>query len=70
MAQDDTVWLNFLNQWITMKRSSEFFEGLQKKWLQEIKLALPTWQEVEAYLERSKGVVVPLGSTEQHGRTA
>jgi len=34
VAQDDVVWLNFLNQWITMKRSSEFFEGLQKKWLQ------------------------------------
>jgi cyclohexadienyl dehydratase len=34
VAQDDMVWLNFLNQWITMKRSSEFFEGLQKKWLQ------------------------------------
>jgi cyclohexadienyl dehydratase len=34
VAQDDGVWLSFLNQWITMKRSSEFFEGLQKKWLQ------------------------------------
>jgi cyclohexadienyl dehydratase len=34
VAQDDLVWLNFLNQWITMKRSSEFFDGLQKKWLQ------------------------------------
>ena len=34
VAQDDPVWLNFLNQWITMKRSSEFFEGLHKKWLQ------------------------------------
>ncbi|HEX9432330.1 MAG TPA: creatininase family protein [Burkholderiales bacterium] len=32
-----------------------------------MKLALATWQEVEAYLARSKGVVVPLGSTEQHG---
>lgn len=26
-----------------------------------------TWQEVEAYLERSKGIVIPIGSTEQHG---
>jgi cyclohexadienyl dehydratase len=34
VAQDDIVWLNFLNQWITMKRSSEFFEALHKKWLQ------------------------------------
>lgn len=30
-------------------------------------LAHSTWQEVEAYLGRSRGVVVPLGSTEQHG---
>lgn len=26
-----------------------------------------TWPEVEAYLNRSKGVIVPIGSTEQHG---
>jgi len=32
-----------------------------------VKLQLSTWQDVEAYLKRSKGVVVPLGSTEQHG---
>ncbi len=32
-----------------------------------MKLQLSTWQEVEAYLKRSRGVVVPLGSTEQHG---
>ena len=32
-----------------------------------MKLSLSTWKEVEAYLARSKGVVVPLGSTEQHG---
>ena len=30
-------------------------------------LAHSTWQEVEAYLGRSRGVVIPLGSTEQHG---
>ena len=34
VSQDDMVWLNFLNQWITMKRSSEFFEGLHRRWLQ------------------------------------
>ena len=28
-----------------------------------------TWPEVEAYLQRSRGVVIPLGSTEQHGPT-
>lgn len=26
-----------------------------------------TWPDVEAYLERSKGIIVPIGSTEQHG---
>ena len=26
-----------------------------------------TWPRVEAYLERSKGIVIPTGSTEQHG---
>lgn len=28
-----------------------------------------TWKEVEAYLETSKGIVIPIGSTEQHGPT-
>lgn len=26
-----------------------------------------TWPEVESYLEGSKGIIVPIGSTEQHG---
>lgn len=28
-----------------------------------------TWPEVEAYLGRSRGILIPLGSTEQHGPT-
>ena len=28
-----------------------------------------TWPEVEAYLQTSRGVVIPTGSTEQHGTT-
>ena len=28
-----------------------------------------TWQEVEAYLESATGIIVPIGSTEQHGPT-
>ena len=32
-------------------------------------LALSTWAEIEAYLERSKTVVIPIGSNEQHGPT-
>jgi creatinine amidohydrolase len=32
-------------------------------------LALSTWAETEAFLERSKTIVVPIGSNEQHGPT-
>jgi len=32
-----------------------------------VQLHLLTWQEVEAYLTGAKGVIVPIGSTEQHG---
>ncbi|MDX1542162.1 MAG: creatininase family protein [Geminicoccaceae bacterium] len=28
-----------------------------------------TWPEIDAYLERSRGVILPIGSTEQHGPT-
>jgi len=30
-------------------------------------LHLSTWEEVETYLQRSKGIILPVGSTEQHG---
>lgn len=32
-----------------------------------MQLSLSTWPEVEAYLRRSRGIVIPIGSTEQHG---
>ncbi|MBW4442348.1 MAG: creatininase family protein [Plectolyngbya sp. WJT66-NPBG17] len=32
-------------------------------------LYLSTWQEVETYLSRSTGIILPVGSTEQHGPT-
>lgn len=32
-------------------------------------LQLSTWSEVEAYLEKSQGIILPIGSTEQHGPT-
>jgi creatinine amidohydrolase len=32
-----------------------------------MRLDQSTWQEVEAYLEVSKGVILPIGSIEQHG---
>ena len=35
----------------------------------DIRLALRSWLEVDDYLSRCKGVILPLGSTEQHGPT-
>src|SRR3712207_4538574 len=32
-------------------------------------LHLSTWLEVEAYLSQSQGLILPIGSTEQHGPT-
>lgn len=32
-----------------------------------MQLALATWHEVEEYLQTSRGIIVPVGSTEQHG---
>ncbi|PSB00586.1 creatininase family protein [Merismopedia glauca] len=34
-----------------------------------MKLHLSTWLEVEAYLKESRGIIIPIGSTEQHGPT-
>jgi creatinine amidohydrolase len=32
-----------------------------------MQLALATWQEVEEYLRAQRGIIVPIGSVEQHG---
>jgi creatinine amidohydrolase len=32
-----------------------------------MQLQLQTWPEVEAYLQTSRGIILPIGSTEQHG---
>lgn len=32
-----------------------------------MQLHLSTWAEVESYLKRSTGIIIPIGSTEQHG---
>jgi creatinine amidohydrolase len=32
-----------------------------------MQLQLQTWPEVEAYLQSSRGIILPIGSTEQHG---
>jgi creatinine amidohydrolase len=34
-----------------------------------MQLQLSTWPQVQDYLKRSKGCIVPIGSTEQHGPT-
>ena len=34
-----------------------------------IRLDLRSWPEVRDYLEACKGIIVPIGSTEQHGPT-
>lgn len=34
-----------------------------------MRLHSSTWPEIETYLETSKGIVIPIGSTEQHGPT-
>jgi len=34
-----------------------------------MQLHLSTWPEVEAYLQASQGIIIPIGSTEQHGPT-
>ncbi|MFM9087513.1 MAG: creatininase family protein [Cyanobium sp.] len=36
---------------------------------EDIRLDLRSWPEVETYLGRCKGIILPLGSTEQHGPT-
>jgi creatinine amidohydrolase len=32
-----------------------------------MQLALATWQEVEEYLRTQSGIILPIGSVEQHG---
>ncbi|HEY4343970.1 MAG TPA: creatininase family protein, partial [Parvibaculum sp.] len=32
-----------------------------------MQLHLSSWPEIEDYLRRSRGIVIPIGSTEQHG---
>lgn len=33
VAQDDQTWLNFINTWVTLKRTEGFFAGLDARWL-------------------------------------
>jgi creatinine amidohydrolase len=32
-----------------------------------VRLQLATWPDIERYLARSRGIIIPIGSTEQHG---
>lgn len=31
--QNDQVWINYLNHWISIKTNRGFFQGLQNKWM-------------------------------------
>ena len=53
----------------TTEPTSSGASGALRTSSEAIRLQLRSWPEVEAYLERCKGVIVPLGSTEQHGPT-
>ena len=33
VAQDDAIWLNYVNTWVVLKKSEGFFDMLQAKWL-------------------------------------
>ena len=33
VAQDDFAWLNYVNTWITLKKSEGFFDALEQQWL-------------------------------------
>ncbi|MCA0448565.1 MAG: transporter substrate-binding domain-containing protein [Proteobacteria bacterium] len=33
MAQDDPIWLNYVNTWVTLKAREGYFEALENKWL-------------------------------------
>ncbi len=46
-----------------MEGAAVFFEEFS------MQLHLSSWPEVEAYLTRSKAILIPIGSTEQHGPT-
>ncbi len=37
--------------------------------IEAMRMQLMTWQEVENYLRTSTGIIIPIGSTEQHGPT-
>jgi creatinine amidohydrolase len=32
-----------------------------------MRLQLSTWPDIEQYLQKASGIIVPIGSTEQHG---
>jgi hypothetical protein len=33
VAQGDATWNIFLNNWVALKKSEGYFEGLERKWL-------------------------------------
>jgi creatinine amidohydrolase len=45
------------------------YVGEDKGKEKEMLLHLSTWPEIETYLQHSRGLILPIGSTEQHGPT-
>ena len=48
-------------------RAAALRRGGGHRWEFAVRLQFSTWPEVESCLERSTGILIPLGSTEQHG---
>ena len=32
LPQNDQVWINYVNHWISLQQARGFFDGLKKKW--------------------------------------
>ncbi len=52
-----------------MKKKSKLNKQFLDQTNPTIRLDLFTWPEVEEYLQHCKGIILPIGSTEQHGPT-
>ncbi len=52
-----------------MKKDSEALFSNPVLEANSIRLDLNTWTEIEEYLHSCKGIILPIGSTEQHGPT-
>src|ERR1700691_5191291 len=51
--------------WACLWRDGAMIAGFSAR--RSMQLHLSTWPEIEAYLAKSKTILIPIGSTEQHG---